>query len=235
MKLRCALLFVAALGASTLVARAQSVDEVLQRYFESVGGLQKLKSVQSMKVTADLSTQGMDMVFVSHYKRPNRVRTEAEFMEMSMVQVFNEGTAWQIMPPSTVAEQMPPDQAALMAETADIDGHLVDHQEKGYEITLEGNDGAGEQEFVRLRVEVEEGSERIYHLDRSTYLPARMEIRAPGVPPGTEYLISDYREVDGLMFGHHIEHKVSGYTAMTINVTSIELNVPMAEEMFGKP
>ncbi|MGD8869000.1 MAG: hypothetical protein PVI01_15330, partial [Gemmatimonadales bacterium] len=59
-------------------AVAQDLDEVLNNYYEAVGGLDAWKSVESMKMTGSIMMGGMgvEAPFVITTKRPKKVRLE---------------------------------------------------------------------------------------------------------------------------------------------------------------
>ena len=54
---------VAALSISVAVAHAQSVDELVAKNLAAKGGAEKLKGVQTMKLTGTISAGGMDAPF----------------------------------------------------------------------------------------------------------------------------------------------------------------------------
>jgi hypothetical protein len=49
------------LAASTARAQAPSVDEIVAKNLAARGGLDKLRSLQTMKMTGTINVQGMDM------------------------------------------------------------------------------------------------------------------------------------------------------------------------------
>jgi hypothetical protein len=44
-----------------VAANAQTADEIIAKYFENTGGLDKWKAVQGVKMTAKVNQQGMDI------------------------------------------------------------------------------------------------------------------------------------------------------------------------------
>ena len=67
---------------------AQTVDEVLNKYFEATGQ-NKIADVQSFYVKANMSMMGMEMPMVIQMKRPDEFRTEMEVMGQKIVQGFD--------------------------------------------------------------------------------------------------------------------------------------------------
>src|SRR5258706_15091503 len=57
------LLFLFAFIASGF-AQAQTVDEIIAKYFENTGGIEKWKALQGVKITAKLNNQGVELPLV---------------------------------------------------------------------------------------------------------------------------------------------------------------------------
>jgi hypothetical protein len=94
-----AALAVAVLAATTAAprAQAQTVDEIIAKNLEAKGGVELLKSTNSVKMTGKTVIQGMDAQMVVYAKRPNLKRTEVNIMGQQMVQVFDGIAGWAAM------------------------------------------------------------------------------------------------------------------------------------------
>jgi opacity protein-like surface antigen len=81
-------------------AAAQDLNEVLNNYYEAIGGLDAWKQVNSMKMTGSLMMGGMgvEAPFTVTTKRPKKVRVEFTFQGMTGIQGYDGETAWQVMP-----------------------------------------------------------------------------------------------------------------------------------------
>src|SRR6185436_5197535 len=81
------------------VAHAQTVDEILAKHFEAEGGLDKLKSLQSRRVTGTMMMgPGMEAPIVLEQKRPGKRRIEFVVQGMTGVQAFDGERAWSLLP-----------------------------------------------------------------------------------------------------------------------------------------
>jgi hypothetical protein len=56
------------------VFQAQTADEVINKYFESAGGIDKWKSMKSMKMTGNMSMQMGEFQFTIYRKAPNKFK-----------------------------------------------------------------------------------------------------------------------------------------------------------------
>jgi len=58
------------------LAHAQTVEDVVRRYLDARGGIVKLRSVQTLRLSGTMELPGVSAPFTLDLKRPNRMRTE---------------------------------------------------------------------------------------------------------------------------------------------------------------
>ncbi len=81
------------------VVQAQTVDEVLAKHFEALGGLEKIKSLNTMRVTGTMGIgPGMEAPFTMERKRPGKSRMEFSIQGMTGIQAFDGEKTWSVMP-----------------------------------------------------------------------------------------------------------------------------------------
>lgn len=223
-------------------AVSQDLDDVLNNYYEAVGGLDAWKSVQTMKMSGSVMMAGMgvEAPIVITTKRPKNVRLEFTFQGMTGIQAFDGETAWMIMPfmGKTEAEQMPDDMAKEIKEQADIDGVLIGYEEEGHQLELVGLEETEGTQAYKIKVTKKSGDIEYYFLDSEYFLPIKVEgsREVQGRVTEFETLLSDYKDVGGLMMPHSIEVKAKGAPAgQVITIASIELNVPVDDSLFAMP
>ncbi|NIN73221.1 MAG: hypothetical protein GTO46_15115 [Gemmatimonadetes bacterium] len=239
LKKLAALAVVAVLAAP---AQAQDLDEVLNNYYEAIGGLEAWQSVQSIKMTGKMMMGGMgiEAPFTVMAKRPNMARIEFVFQGITGVQAYDGETAWQVMPfmGNPDPEEVPDDQAEDLWETADVDGPLVGWEESGHTVELLGQEETEGTQAYKLKVTMKSGSVQYYYLDAEYFIPIRMEgVReVQGRTVEFETIVSDYKEVGGLMIAHSIEARPKGAPAgQAVTIDLIELNVELGDSLFVMP
>ena len=110
------------------IASAQTVDDIVARNLAAKGGADKLKAVQTMRLTGTISARGMTAPFTISSKRPNLARQETEIQGMPMVRGFDGTTPW-MMSSGQVREITGPE-AQATRDQADFDSPLVDFRAK---------------------------------------------------------------------------------------------------------
>jgi outer membrane lipoprotein-sorting protein len=224
---------------SILTASAQTVDEILNKYYDARGGYEKLKSVNTMKSTGKQLIMGMEIPFTIQQKRPNLIRVEATVQGQTMVQGYDGKTAWSINPltGATVPQTLPEDQAKNIVEQADIDGYLIDYKEKGHSVELIGKEEMDGTKVYKLKVTLKDGDIRYNYLDAEKFLELKVvaKIKRQGTEIDAETYCGDYKKIDGMMMAHSFETKRGGTIVSQITINSIELNCEMDDAIFKLP
>jgi outer membrane lipoprotein-sorting protein len=239
LKKLAALAVVAVLAAP---AQAQDLDEVLNNYYEAIGGLDAWQSVQSMKMTGKMMMGGMgiEAPFTAMAKRPNMARVEFVFQGITGIQAYDGETAWQVMPftGNTDPEEVPDDQAEDLWDQADVDGPLVGWEESGHTVELLGMEETEGTQAYKLKITMKSGTVQYYFLDAEYFVPIKMEgVRnVQGRTVELEQIVSDYKEVGGLMIPHSLEVRPKGAPAgQAFTIELVELNIEMADSLFVMP
>jgi outer membrane lipoprotein-sorting protein len=156
-------------------AAAQTVDELIAKSLAARGGLDKLKAVQSIRMTGKMSMGPMELPMVIEMKRPARARLDITVQGTLAVQAYDGATGWGIPPGGTgQPEPMPAEAAKEMADQADIDGPLVDYQAKGHQVELVGKEKVEGSDAYKLKVTKKDGDVEYHFLDADSYLPVRV-------------------------------------------------------------
>lgn len=224
-------------------AHAQGVEDVLARHYEAIGGLERWKSLESLRFSGKLimSAAGMEAPFTMVAARPGKARMEFTFQGMTGIQATDGETAWMLMPfmGQTTAQEMPAAQARSFKQDADVDGPLVGYEESGHQVELLGTEEVEGNETYKIEVTYPGGAVRHYYLDAERYLPVKIEDTRPvqGGEVSVEQSLGEYREVGGLILAHTIRLTSPGIPGgpQVLRVERVELNVPVEDSVFAMP
>lgn len=229
----------AALAASftALPAACQSVDEILDRHYEAIGGLDAWRALHSTRSTGWLTLMGgaaTGAIQVSA-RRPAMLRAVVTINGVDVIQAFDGETAWGVNPlDGTDSPQVAdPVTTGAMAEQADLDGPLVDWEADGNKIELMGTESVAQAQAYRLQVTFPSGESSDYFLDTTSYMLIRVEATREAI--GTTVAdLSDYRSVSGLMFPFSVE-SMSPQGEQSVTWDTIEIDVELDESLFRLP
>jgi outer membrane lipoprotein-sorting protein len=236
-------LALAALGtlAPPLPAGAQTVDQVINRYLQARGGLERIRAVQSLRCTGRMKLGEVEAPLVVELKRPNRMRSEFEVQGRTLVRAYDGQKGWTILPVPGLDRPrlMPEDESRDAREQADVDlSPLVDSAAKGYQVQLLGRQKLDGREAFRLLVRAADGSERTLLLDTKSALAVQSEEKRMMDGQLQEFVtvIGDYRPVAGLVFPHSIEvGPRAGTERQRVTFERIEVNPALDDARFMMP
>ncbi len=232
-------------GLSAPPAHAQDADELVKRGLEALGGVDKLKSLKSRRLSGQITVSGgaASGTFVSTQQRPNWLRFEADILGNLIVQAYDGHEVWQIQPAiaggSGVPETMPKEQAEAVVLRSDFDGPLVDYKAKGHKIELLGEEEMEANQVYHLRLTLKQGSDIHYYMDAKTYLVHKTVLTQFNPLTGTrddfDVLASDYREVDGIRIAHSLETVSQGMSFNHLKIEKVEFNIEADPKSFVRP
>lgn len=243
LSLLLALLFLAGFQA----IHAQTAEEIIDNYLETIGGKEKLSTVTSMKMTANAKAQGMDLPITMYQKAPGLTRMDMIFQGKEITQMaFNGEEGWSTNFMTMEAEKWDAEQSAIMKSDMDFLNSFLNYTEKGHTIAFEGEEaiegtGCYKVKLTKTPVVIdgrEEENFSYYYFDKESMVPIMQQEYAKTGPmkgQATETYFSDYQEVDGLYFPFSISQKFQGQSVFSLTVEKIELNTPIENALFAFP
>ncbi len=220
-----------------VMAQELSVDELLARYYKAVG-MEHLKKVNSMVMTG-LMTQN-DVMPVKVYRlRPDKYLMEFDIADLTAYQGYDGNTAWMTAPwtGNPKPQVMPPDRAGAMKITAEFEGILFDWKAKGHLVELAGKDTVDQVIMNKLKITKNDGGVEYLFLDPADNLiKKRLYNRMiRGKETAMENYYSDYRPVEGIMFGFKQDTRIGGQPYNSLQFETIELNKEVDPGLFSMP
>ena len=225
-----------------LAAAAQTADEIVKKVLDARGGVDKLKAVQSERITGRISfSRGVEGAFVVELKRPMKVHVEISLDGQQIIRVYDgKSSGWMINPFAENKEIQPLSSEELknIADESDFDGPLVDYKTKGNRIELAGKENLDDKPVYRLKLTNKNGDIRFYFIDASSFLLLKWEgIRKSGEQElPWESFFSDFRDVQGLKYPFRIDQGSPGTEIkQTLTTEKMEINPQIDDSHFAKP
>jgi len=242
------LVLVALVVSLTTQLNAQTADEILTNYFENIGGLENLKKIEGLKMSAKLNQGGMEIPLEIYQLKDGKQMTVINFQGKEIKQgVFDGETLWGHNFMTQKAEKNDAETTANMKlNNNDFPDAFIDYKTKGYTVELLGNEEIqGTNTFkIKLTKEPlivdgkEEADVSFYFFDTENFVPIAIqsEIKSgQGKGMTSEVTLSDYQEVDGLYFPFSMTQGVKGQPGQPITLSSIELNPTVDDAAFKFP
>lgn len=229
-------LFIFALFVFVLVAaqytKAQTADEVIDKYVTALGGKDKLASIKTVKMEGNLSTQGMDIPIVVTKKHLVGYRLDISVMGTENYQMINAEKGWLFMPVQgqSAPEEMPDELYKASISQLDAQGTLFNYKDKGTTVEMAGKETVDNNECYKLNVAFKNGTKSVYYIstkDNHVYkVSTRITVNGEETDAYTIY--SDYKQTaDGYWYAFTTTSQRG-----TTTYDKITVNVPVDDNLF---
>lgn len=232
------------LGAFAAPAFAWTVDDLVARNIEARGGLAALRAVQSVKASGQLNfSQGdfsIDLSYASLQERGAGIRSEAGLQGLTQVTAYDGSAAWRIDPfqgrrdPERLSDE---DRKDLELQ-ADIDGPLVDWQQKGHRVEYLGTEEMDGTEAHKLKLTLKNGDIQYRLLDPDHFLEILVidQVKRRGIERETETELGNYEKVGGVYWPFaSASGPKGGQRNQKITLDKLEVNVEIDDAQFAFP
>jgi outer membrane lipoprotein-sorting protein len=228
------------LAAAPAAAQKPTAEEIVAKNIRARGGIDKIRSVQTLRMTGTMLVNDEKLPTTIEWKRPDKTRWEFEADGQTAIQVYDGKRGWTLMPFDGDRDPEPMSDRELedVALQADLDGPLVDAEAKGNKIELIGKEDAEGRPAWELRVTRKNGDERYVYIDAETYLQTLTVTKrtVEGREIEIRSIIDDYRGVDGLQLPHSFDAAAEGVPqGQSLRFSKAEVNVPIDDSRFQKP
>lgn len=235
-------LFVTFLIAFVLFVKAvnaQSVDDIINQYITARGGKDKLGNVKSvyMEGTRQMMGNEVEVKVTKVQGQLNRVDFAMGGNEGYTIVTPDKG--WMYIPMrSDEVQEIPAERLKAMQDQLDIAGPLVDYAAKGYKATLLGKDTVKGNEAWKIQLTDSSGKSNTYLIDTKTHLLVQMRIlTGMGMRNNNQQVevvtdLSDYKDVDGVLFPQTITTEGTGMGAGSMTFDTIKVNPPVDTALY---
>lgn len=220
---------------------SQNADEIVNKYINAIGGLNKIQAVKTLKFSGKTTVSGMDIPFTQTYKRPLMMMSEITIQGMVVKQAYDGTKGWYINPlmGKKDPDLMPKDAEKATIKQADFDGEIVNYKDKGNTIELVGKEDLEGSSVFNVKLTAKDSSTSNYYFDADSYLLIKEtdKIKFDTKEVTSEILLSDYKPVDGVMRPYAMEVKSpdNPMGSMKIILDKVETNFPLEDSFFKMP
>ncbi len=222
-------------------ASAQTAEEIVQKFIKTVGGMERIQAVKSLRRAGKFSGGGgFEAVIVEENKRPNMVRQEFSLQGMTQINAYDGQRGWKIEPwgGKKDVESLGEEELKQILEDSDLDGPLINYQQKGNKVEFAGMDDVEGTDAYKLKVTLKNGDVRYYYMDTDYFVPIKIDTKrmVRGAEREYETVLGDYKEVAGWYLPHSIETGVKGSpNRQKVTYEQIEANVNLDDGRFRQP
>ncbi len=210
--------------------------EVLDRYYEALGGLDRVKAEETLHFEATLSVAGLEGTVRYWGASPDRSRTDVDLVVFTQTTGDNGEVAWEV--DSNGKLRMEQDPNALARREIGRRLALFEHLDRAsdiFTVSLEGIEQVdGADCYVVRVVSMDDNVERVWYIDVSDFHMRKSIDTQPDMQQ--HILFSDYRDVDGVLHSFRQDIEVLPIGQKQVIVTTLlETNVDIDPALFEPP
>jgi len=217
------------------------INALIEKNTKAKGGEDAWNKVSSLRLSGIMSLgQDVNVPYTIDQKRPLKMCMEYEFNKRRVVQCVDGNKGWQFLPYSgrNVPEAMSKEDARAMADTASIDGMLLNAHHRGVDIEWQGEVDDNGLAADKLKLTMPGGTVRWLYLDKLTGLETKLEftrtIRGKEHTVVTRY--SNWKTENGLLFPGRTETQIVGdKRSQFLVVDKVMINPAIDDKRFEMP
>lgn len=212
--------------------RAQSVDDILKKNLEAMGGADKLATLKTVKMDGTMNVQGNEIGISSTKSHMKGMRLDIDVMGTNNYQVANmkKGSVFMPIRGMSAPEEMDADQIKLFQTQYDIQSPFLDYKTKGTSIESLGTEEIAGNPAYKLKLTFSNGRQANYFIDTKTnrVVKSSGKTMVNGQEMEMESSYEDYKQnADGYWFPYTVK-TMQG----TISYDKILTNIPVEDTVF---
>ena len=230
------ILSVAVLALSIGNLLAQSVDEIVAKNLNAMGGVAKLHGVKSVIMETTIKLQGLEIENLTSIVIGKAVRSDSKIMGNDLVQAFDGTTPWSITPTLMGGNGEPQVMSAEMSKSviSQVDPFpLLDYTKKGTRVELLAPEKVKDKEAHHLKISTKGGDESELWIDVASGLVSKSKTMQNGQE--VEVIFSNYTVIEGINFAMSMETSNPMAGIINIETKTVKLNPAIDESIFKMP
>jgi hypothetical protein len=230
------------------ISNAQTVDEILSNYFENTGGLEKWKQLEGIKMSAKVNQGGLEIPLDIVQLKDGRQMTTITFQGKEIKQgVYDGQVLWNTNFMTMKAEKADAETFEIFkSNLGDFPDAFLNYKDRGYKAELLGKETVDGSETFKIKLTKKPitvdgkltDNITFYYFDVENFVPimSESEIKVgPNKGIIAQSKMSDYQEVEGLLFPFAMSEGAKGGQSQGITITAIVVNPKVDDTGFKFP
>jgi outer membrane lipoprotein-sorting protein len=240
------LLFSLAYVPLTKSEKEVTLEEIIARNAEAMGGRATIEGVKAIAVELHIVDPGFEVDGTYHAARPNRMRIDVKADgKRVFVEAFDGRRGWQWNGKGETTVDASPKATEALRRGVELPGKLYGLHElagRGHKVEFAGREKIDGMDYYALKVTLNDGFNATFYVDPTTWLITRrrdvrpLHVDVDPTPTTIEQRSSDFRKVGGIPFAFHGEEVdlQTGKVLETTTVKEIRINPSIDESIFDK-
>lgn len=202
-----------------------TAETVINKYFEAIGGVKKIKKIKDATIEASTNVQNMPIEMKMYFKLPEKFLMQIGSGTMIFAkQVYNTGKGISVSPMTGENKPMEGEELQMAKEQAMLFSELY-YAELGIKPELLGIEESDGKQYYKVQITRPNGKKDTDYYDVATSLKMKTE----GEMANAEY--GDYKPVNGVLFPFALT-QVAGPQTIRFTVTNMTVNTKLKDDLF---
>ena len=227
-------LTLAVLCMASSLAFSQTLDEIIKKHIEAIGGKENWAKVKSLKMESSMKANGADIKVTIFQVDKKAMRQNIALMGMEGYSILTNTEGWTYMPfqGQTKPEAMTADDVKKSQDGLSLQDDFITYKEMGKKLEYLGKDDVDGTECLKLKMTSKDNIETTYFMDPASYYTikqtTKMTLDGKEMENSTTY--SNYKKMpEGIVY----PYSVGGGWGQT-EITNVTIN-PVIDDALFKP
>ena len=221
---------------SAVTVHAQTADDIIAKHLEAIGGKEKLKGINAVRLENTMQIMGSDAPSTTIIVNGKGFRNESEVNGQKMIQVITDKSGWMINPMmgGTDPQPVPADQLKGAQDQIYVVPFL-DYAARGSKAELLGQEKLGTVNAYKIKLTSKDSAATTYYFDPATYYIVQAvrsgDMMGQQVDITTSY--SNFKKTDyGWVVPQNMEINMGNQFSLTGKVNKVEVNPNVDTSIF---
>ncbi|HTA61188.1 MAG TPA: hypothetical protein VK835_01975 [Bacteroidia bacterium] len=208
---------------------AQSLDEIVNKHIDAIGGRDNWAKVKSIKMESSLKANGAEIKITIYQVDKKAMRQNIALMGMEGYNIITNKEGWVYMPfqGQTKPEAMTADDVKKSQDDLNLQDDFITYKELKKKLDNMGKDDVDGTECFKLKMTGLDSAETTYYIDPSNYyvIKETKKMVVNGKEMENSITYGNYKKLpEGVVYAHSIAGPwgESEITTLTINPTISE-------------
>ncbi len=217
---------------ATIFASAQTVDEIISKHLDAIGGVEAWRKVTSIRQEGNMMVQGAEVKVVRTVLHNKGSRQDISLAGMNGYSIITPVAGWNFMPFQGQMQPEPLTEEDIKEGQPELDAQdeLIDYKEKGSSVELVGKDDVEGTECFKLILTFKSGKTQTLFIDPTSFYIIRQVAKQKANGQEMEVITS---------FSNYQKLPEGIFVAMSmtlpfgeLNMNKVEINKPVDEAIF---
>jgi len=221
-----------AIAGMTAFAGAQTVDEIVSRHVDAIGGKSAWDKVTSTRMEGMVNVQGTDVNITLTKQKGKGMRQDIAVMGMTGFQIITPTNGWTYMPfqGQSEVDSITTGDVQKMQDAMEIGDPLMEYKQKGYTAALAGKETINGSEASKIVITKKDGTKQTVFVDNKTNYIVRL-VSVQSMNGQEQEVTNDFSNYQKLPEGIVVPMTI-GLPFGELAISKVEVNKTLDENFF---